>query len=342
MKTWIIIIKILISLALLSYLASRAVQEHQFQLLFTENRDWGWFVLAIACSLIAHLISYYRWYLLARALDLPLSLWETVRVSFVSGFFGLFAFGVIGTDSIRAFSAARRSANKRIEAVASVFVDRLIGVTTMFLIAAIGFYLQDRSRWEHLDKTGARAIEFVCETAGLLAILAIVGTACLFLAPKLRRYGWFNRLLHLPLVGKLLVRIIGVMMLYRRQPSVLMIGLALSVSSHLLFAITIYSIARCCGGEHPTLVDHFIIAPISLVANCVPLPGGLGGMETVLDFLYRAFSGPRAENQMGIVVAFAFRFVLLVVSAIGAVIWFSMNRAEKQTLRDADAVAISA
>ena len=77
---------------------------------------------------------------------------------------------------------------------------------------------------------------------------------------------------------------------FTTTPSVLVVGLALSVSSHLLFAITIYSIARFCGGDHPTLFDHFIIAPISLVANCVPLPGGLGGMETVLDFLYRASS----------------------------------------------------
>jgi uncharacterized protein (TIRG00374 family) len=336
LKTWIIVIKIFISLGLLAYLAIRAVQEQQFQILFSGDRNWSWFGLAIVSSLTAHVISYYRWYLLARALELPMSLGETIRVSFVSGFFGLFAFGVIGTDSIRAFSAARRSPNKRIEAVASVFVDRLIGVTTMFLFAAIGFYIHDRSRWEHLERTGAQAIEFVCGSAGILAILAIGGTVCLFLVPQLRRYRWFNRLLHLPLIGKLLVRLIGVMMLYRRQPFVLVVGLGLSVCSHLLFAITIYAIARCISVEHPTLADHYIIAPISLVANCIPLPGGLGGMETMLDFLYRAFSDPHAKNQIGVVVAFAFRFVLLVVSAIGAVIWFSMNRAERQSIQQAD------
>ncbi len=59
-----------------------------------------------------------------------------------------------------------------------------------------------------------------------------------------------------------------------------------------------------------------------MVANAVPLPGGVGGMETAMTVLYEAFS-----CQTGLVVAFGFRFSLLAVSAIGAVFWF-MNRSK--------------
>ena len=59
-----------------------------------------------------------------------------------------------------------------------------------------------------------------------------------------------------------------------------------------------------------------------MVANAAPLPGGLGGMELAMDFLYDAFS-----YQTGVIVAFALRFSLLCVSAIGAAFWF-MNRSQ--------------
>jgi uncharacterized membrane protein YbhN (UPF0104 family) len=57
-----------------------------------------------------------------------------------------------------------------------------------------------------------------------------------------------------------------------------------------------------------------------MVANAAPLPGGLGGMELALKFLYEAFS-----FETGVIVGFAFRFSLLCVAALGAIFWF-LNR----------------
>ena len=63
-----------------------------------------------------------------------------------------------------------------------------------------------------------------------------------------------------------------------------------------------------------------------MVSNAMPLPGGIGGMELALDFLYQAFG---CDN--GVVVAFTFRFALLTVSAIGAIVWF-FNRSNVENL----------
>lgn len=337
MKRAILFLKILISLGLLSYLAYRATAEDQFAVLFHGGRNYVWFGLAVICGLLATLITFYRWYLLARGLGLTLGLLETIRVSFVSVFFGLFAFGVVGTDSVRAYTAARSSPGKRIEAVASVFVDRVLGLLTMFLLAAGGYYLQDPARWQRLDSAQGQAIEFLVQLCGWLAIALLAGGIVLQLVPQLRRQKWFSRLTHLPMVGGLLTRLVGVLLLYRSNPLVLATGLGLSIVSSLMFALTIYLLAVFCGGSYPSLMDHCIIAPISLVANSVPLPGGLGGMETMVDILYRAFATEDGGQPMGVVIAFAFRFIFLLVSAIGGFVWFSLDRAERETLQTGSA-----
>ena len=326
------VLKLLVSAGLLGFLAWRAVREEQFQGIFA-GRNYAWFVAAVAVGLLATMVTFFRWYLLARALGLAMRLGETIRVSFIAVFIGLFAFGTVGTDSARAFTAARNSPGKRVEAVASVFVDRLLGLLTMFLLAAGGYYLQSAERWQQLSSPEAKGIQYVVQVSGWAAAVMMVCGGVALATPQILQWPIFERIRAWPIVGNLLDRVMEVVRLYRRQPGVLMIGLLLSVSSTLLFALSIYLLAVFYGGSHPSLADHAIIAPISLVANAVPLPGGLGGMETMLDFLYRAFTPSQGEPPKGVVVAFAFRFIFLLMAGIGAIVWFAMGKQERESLQ---------
>ena len=332
LKYAVVILKLLVSAGLLAFLAWRAAREDQFQGIFA-GRNYAWFGAAVAMGLLATLVTFFRWYLLARGLGLALRFGETIRVSFISVFIGLFAFGVVGTDSARAFTAARNSPGKRVEAVASVFIDRVLGLLTMFLLAAGGYYLQPAERWQQLSSLEGQGIEFVVQVSGWAAIAMVVGGIVALAAPRVLSWPVFNRVLKWPLVGNSIARVLQIVQLYRQRPGVLAIGLVLSVASTLMFALSIYFLAVFYGGNYPSLADHCIIAPISLVANAVPLPGGLGGMETMLDFLYRAFASQYGEQPKGVVIAFAFRFIFLLIAAIGAVAWFRLGKQERVTLQ---------
>jgi uncharacterized membrane protein YbhN (UPF0104 family) len=335
LKQAVFVLKLLISAGLIGYLAWRAAREEQFQGIFA-GRDYAWFAAAIVVGISAALVTYYRWYLLARALGLTMRLGETIRVSFIAVFIGLFAFGTVGTDSARAFTAARNSPGKRVEAIASVFVDRLLGLLTMFLLAAGGYYLQSTDRWQQLSSPEAKGIQSVVQVSGWAAAAILFGGAVALAAPQIFQWTFFERLRVLPFVGQILARMMEIVRLYRNQPGVLLIGMSLSAGSTLLFAFSIYLLAVFYGGNHPSLADHCIIAPISLVANAVPLPGGLGGMETVLDFLYREFSSSQGGPPKGVAVAFAFRFIFLLMAGIGAIVWFAMGRQERASLQSGD------
>src|SRR5947209_3196087 len=85
-------------------------------------------VLAAAIYLFGLLLQFIRWHALARAQDLPCSLYNAVRLGFI-GFFWNNALpaGSIGGDIVKATFFAREQ-NRRTVAVATVLVDRAIGL----------------------------------------------------------------------------------------------------------------------------------------------------------------------------------------------------------------------
>jgi hypothetical protein len=59
-------------------------------------------------------------------------------------------------------------------------------------------------------------------------------------------------------------------------------------------------------------------------------------METMLDFLYRAFTPSQGDPPKGIVVAFAFRFIFLLMAGIGAIVWFAMGKQARESLKSGE------
>ncbi|HMP80323.1 MAG TPA: hypothetical protein PKD54_12790, partial [Pirellulaceae bacterium] len=88
MKLWIISLKIVISVSILTFLAIRAAKENQFASLVDARQSWTWLVAGLVACLTAQLIATYRWYLLSRALDLPLTFYDALRLGLISVFFG--------------------------------------------------------------------------------------------------------------------------------------------------------------------------------------------------------------------------------------------------------------
>ena len=113
----------------------------------------------------------YRWIVLLYTLDPadrpPLA--GIVRIFFVSTFLGTFLPSV-GGDAVRAYGIAKLNVRGG-DAVASVFMDRMLGIASLFLMALVGLTLAR-------DLAGNRVI---------VASLGLAAVACLMtLAPRLQ------------------------------------------------------------------------------------------------------------------------------------------------------------
>jgi uncharacterized protein (TIRG00374 family) len=314
------------SIAILTYLFNKASRDDQFTNVLNSEKNWTWIIIGLIACLMAHIIGFVRWRMMVRVINLPFSIFDAIRIGFIGIFFNLFAFGVIGGDTLRAFYVSREFPSRKSEAIASVVADRAIGLLSMFLVASIAYLLFDTS---HLEITHAKklaALQFVCTIVMVVTFVGLGLLVMMFVTPRLNKRVWFKRMSAIPAIGPILKKLISVISVYRNRPTAIVAAFAMSFALNACFAFSIYSIARGLFTTYPSLANHFVIEPIGMVSNAVPLPGGLGGMEFAVDFLYQAFG---YEN--GVVVAFSFRFCLLLVSAIGAGAWF-FNRSKVKRL----------
>ena len=72
--------------------------------------------------------------------------------------------------------------------------------------------------------------------------------------------------------------------------------------------------------------------PIANVCGSIPLPGGLGGFEAGLYFLYQTLS----PASHGLVVALGYRIITLVIAGIGVVVYLVSRKDIKRLLEVRD------
>ncbi|MFK7767152.1 MAG: lysylphosphatidylglycerol synthase transmembrane domain-containing protein [Mariniblastus sp.] len=309
------------SIAILWFLFNKPEQREQFEAFFSTPKRWGWIAFAFASCVAAHLIGFFRWRLMVRALDLPFSVLDAIRIGFIGLFFNLVAFGVLGGDTLRAFYVTRQMKDRAPEAISSVIADRVIGLLTMFLVASCAYLCFDTTSLESMpDKLNM--VNFVGRATLIVTAIGFGGVGVIFFTPKLASTHWYQKLLEQPKIGGIGKRLTSVVLMYRSKPRTIAMSFSMSVGVNLFFAITIFAMACGLTDSFPSFGNHFLIEPISMVSNAVPLPGGVGGMETAMTVLYEAFS-----CSTGLIVAIGFRISLFAVSAIGAVFWF-LNRSK--------------
>ncbi len=96
--------------------------------------------LAFAAYLLSVGAVAYRWRLLLIAQGIPMRFTRAAKLYFIGNFFSNFRPTSVGGDAVRALSA-RTDTGSRIDAFASVFVERFVGLFAIVTLALIGFLL---------------------------------------------------------------------------------------------------------------------------------------------------------------------------------------------------------
>ena len=85
----------------------------------------------------------------------------------------------------------------------------------------------------------------------------------------------------------------------------------------------------------PSLGEHFIIVPLSMVAGALPFtPAGLGTFELAMDQLYQLI--PASPCRDGILVALAYRLMTILIAMIGVVYYWASRREVRELLEEAE------
>jgi uncharacterized protein (TIRG00374 family) len=327
------LLKIGASGALIAWLIYKAAGSAQSSQIDWQNASINWNLMAAgwAATLGCLVITIVRWYYLVRALDIPFRLRDAFRLGFLGYMLNFVALGSVGGDFFRAVFIAREAKNHRAEAVATVLIDRIIGLYILFVMAAIAIWLNG------LMDSSVPEIRAIVWLSWLSTVLGGVGIVML-LVPGFTTGALSESLRSVPRVGPTIYKLIGAVRIYRKRPGVLAWVSLLTVLVHSLCTLGVYLIARSIVVDVPSLAEHFVIVPLAMVAGALPLPMmGLGAVEAVMDVLYRnvpAVVHPTTVEVLKICVAY--RIIQIADALIGAVIWLFSRREVADIMHEAE------
>lgn len=324
--------KFAISAAIIAWLVVKAVRdagEQELDLFAASNR-WGLIALAWVAFLANLILTIIRWHLLVVALDIPFRMRDAFRLGFLGYLLNFVSLGSVGGDVFRAIFIAREAPKHRAQAVATVLIDRIIGLYILFVMASCCIL------YEGLWRAPAAEVRTIANVTLASTVIGFCGIVML-LVPGFTTGALSEALTRLPRVGPVIGKLIWAVRIYRRKLGVLFWASALTVGVHALSTLGIYAIAIAVEGEAPSLAAHFIIVPLSMVAGALPLPMmGLGAFEGALELLYRQVPSTVKLSTLGVLkVAFWYRIITILNAGIGAVVYLTSRREVSEVLHEA-------
>jgi len=332
-KLLITLLKIAISAAIIGYLVYDATQSKEhgnvFANLLDQPKHWSMLVAAWACCTSAVLMTFVRWWYLARALGVPCRFADGIRIGFWGYLFNLAPLGIVGGDLVKAVMLGHEHPQYRTKALASVLVDRVIGLYLLFIVASAAMLLTGFWRIDVPD------IWWICKLTFILTAVSTVGLAVV-MGPDLSEGRVIRAIGRIPRVGQSIESLILAVRMYSSRPRVLAVSSLISIGVHSLFACGCYLIACGLPGNHLSLAEHFVVMPLSAATGILPLP--LGPFEFVLEFLYThvPVAGPPIATGQGLVVALVYRLITVLIAALGVFYYFGNRREMVEVIHEAE------
>lgn len=302
-----------ISLGLIAWIL-RSVDLPQLWATLQGLNVW-YLLLSQLFSFLVNAACVWRWQVLLAGRGVRVGYGRMLRYFLNGLFFGNFLPTTVGGDLMRAYLVSDECGT-RSEALASVLVDRFIGLFGVIITGIIGLIL--------VARTGQ-------ETALLRYMMVGVGITLVLLAVFLNKsiMKRFRVLLRMPLVNRLeqkAVEFYHSLYVYRTHLREVALALGLSLLVQLAVVLTVFAISRALGSGI-SIIPFFLYMPVIAAVSMLPVSiNGWGLMEgSFIVFFGRAgMSGPEALS-----LGFLYHVLAVVVSLSGGVLWLLIGRGRR-------------
>lgn len=244
--------------------------------------------------------------------NVPLRFADAVKLTFVGNFFNYALPGSTGGDLVKAYYITKYTHHKT-EAVTTVFLDRVVGLLGLMMLASITFVASSSlPAWEqNLYRSVAAALLFVW--IGLAAGCMVV------FSQRLRTALRLSALVSRLPAGEHLLRIGRATIAMRRHKRLILMSLGITVVLQTLVVVSAWCLSLALGMQGG-FVLYFVGVAVGFLVAAIPIapPQGFGVMEA----LYLQFFTQGGLNMISqaFALALAVRIVPLLWALPGAII----------------------
>ena len=239
----------------------------------------------------------FRWRYLLRMQDVRISGWQAVRLTFLGQFFNTVVPGTVGGDLVKAYHVARHT-SKKMAVVLSVFVDRIMGLTEMTLLASVMLTAILVLGVGSLDDPVIRGAAIAAGT-----IILITTSALVFLfSSRVRRILHLQKIYQRLPIAHHFAAMGDAALIYRRNiRGVLKVAL-MTFWAHLAWIGSVAFLGASLSLPIPWY-SYFVYIPLIYTIGAIPItPGGVGLIE---DLYLRFFVTATAAASASMVLALA-------------------------------------
>ncbi|MCP4008040.1 MAG: flippase-like domain-containing protein [Proteobacteria bacterium] len=311
--------KVLVSIGLISWLLSRADLGQIWHTIQTAN--YALLMLAFLMFFIGYFLAARRWQILLAALGVPARLLTLVQSFSIAILFNNFLPSTIGGDAYRMYDSFRLGAGKS-RAVAVVFIDRVVGLSALillaFMVSLFAVEVAEQIPLLRLFLAGAMlgilALSWIVFGSGGKVLMRLTGGS----SPPMK-------IIH-GIMGKLYYGF----QLFEGRSDVLLKAVGLSLLLQINAVIHCLIIARALQIEVP-VVAMFIIIPLSFLIMTAPISiNGIGLRESVFVFFFGLYG---VAPELALAFSFVSFGMILAQGVVGGIVLMFRRRTDSSAVQ---------
>ncbi len=289
----------------------------------------GLFGISALFIILSVFVAVQRWRVLLRVQGVDLGMVLAVKLSMIGYFFSTAIPGAVSGDVVKAYYLAKGEKEKE-RLFMSVILDRLLGMYSMFLVAATAVLIivvQERI----LGQQGVWTQSSV-KVLSIFILAVFLGFTllwCLFITGIHRRLSAMSYLLKRAPFHDTITNIVRAMEEYGQRPGLTMYALLLSLLCQFFLYMGMWVLALLLEIRELTFINYLFALPVALVINAIPLaPGGLGVGEAGFRGIFLLFRSNKGAELAVLFHVIFFFFAL----GLGGIVYLLSDFSKKKYL----------
>ena len=279
------------------------------------------FSFTLLIFVLAQVMIGFRWWLLLKSQTISIPFIAAVRLHFLGLFYNNCMPGSVGGDLIRAWYVTKHT-DKKFAAALSVFIDRIVGLFSTFIIAVFFYIVFLKGQSLNISsRENSGLFDLIYQHRTLIyLIIGIITIVIIGLLlneksrQKLKNVFFFVGQRVLQTIVKFKTAII----LYCKKPLILFIAFGLTVFLQLMTITGFWFIGRSLGIE-ASIKYYYLFFTLTWVLGAIPVSiGGAVVVEGILFYLFTTYAGVKDDSALAL--ALSQRFIWLLASLPGAAI----------------------
>ncbi len=305
-------IKALISIFLLLYLFKKVGWAEVWEVII--EADLLFLTFYVFLGLLGTLVSAMKWSVLSRARGISTSLFKLFLLYMLGYFFNQILPTSVGGDVIRGYELRKLGANKS-DAMASVFMERFTGISTLIPLALFGVFIDQRFLTD-IRTAAPIAVAFL----GYLLVIWLVFNRSFLL--------FVERRASIRILAKFIKKVRDVqesIYMYKHNKLDLVYAIGYSVVFYFIAILIVYVGCLTFAVSVP-LTSLSVAVPVMLILFMIPISlGGIGLQEWVFYFVLGMIGVPSA---VGLTLGLLYRARAIGFGLLGGAIYpfISSNR----------------